>query len=574
MTEQTQTRARMRTGDMLVEKGAITRDQAEQAEALARKAGKKIGAVLIEQGWVTPLDLAQALGAVLKIPVIDLATEKVQPAALGLIPEDVARQVNVLPISVNADTLTIAMEDPLRLEIIDNLRALTRRRISTVLAPYGTVQQAINQHYRLTIQIEQQLERALPRVIPRPSVRDLSAEVASAPVVRAVDMIIEQAVRDRASDIHLEPESDHLRVRFRIDGILHEILSLPLSAHAPLISRIKVLANMNIAERRRPQDGQFSKRVGERAVDFRVGTVETGRGEMLTMRVLDKNISFIPLGELGMAPLPQALYRRMLESPLGMILVSGPTGSGKTTTLYASLQHLDAEGLNIMTIEDPIEYHFDRINQIQVNRQADITFASGLRAVMRLDPNVILVGEIRDRETALTAVQAALTGHLVLSTIHANDAVSALLRMTELEIEPFLLSSVLVGSVAQRLVRRLCPHCQAARPAGAAESALYVECLGEERDEFAYGAGCNYCAQTGYHGRIGVFEVLPVTDKLRSLIAGRGGAVEMRQGALKEGMIPLRTDGMLKVQAGVTTPQEVIRNVFSLGDYELVPHAG
>jgi general secretion pathway protein E len=272
-------------------------------------------------------------------------------------------------------------------------------------------------------------------------------------------------------------------------------------------------------------------------------------------------------------PVPLAIYRRMLETPLGLILVSGPTGSGKTTSLYASLQHLDAQELNIMTIEDPIEYHFDRINQIQVNPQAELTFAAGLRAVMRLDPNVILVGEIRDRETATTAVQAAMTGHLVLTTIHANDAASAILRLRDLGVEPFPISSVLVGSVAQRLVRRVCPHCHAPRPATPAETALYAECLGEERKEFIYGTGCNQCAQTGYYGRIGLFEVLPVSDGIRALLAADADVPQVRALAMREGMIPLRTDGMLKVQAGVTTPQEVMRNAFSLGDPDMLPAA-
>jgi general secretion pathway protein E len=505
------------------------------------------------------------------MPVVDLTTERVQAAALGLIPEDVARQMNVLPLAADVSTLTIALEDPLRLEVIDNLRALTRRRIVTVLAPYGSVQPAINQHYRLTGQIEQHLKGAFAQARIEPAANALAAEVSAAPVVRAVETMIEQAVRDRASDIHLEPEKDHLRVRFRIDGILHDVLHLPLSAHGPIISRVKVLANMNIAERRRPQNGQFSKRVGDRDVDFRVATVETGRGEMLVLRVLDKRISFIPLPDLGIMPVPLEMYRRMLDTPLGMILVSGPTGSGKTTTLYASLQHLDAQQLNIMTIEDPIEYHFDRINQIQVNRQADITFASGLRAVMRLDPNVILVGEIRDSETAMTAVQAALTGHLVLSTIHANDAASAILRLRDLGVEPFLISSVLVGSVAQRLVRRLCPHCRAVRPALPAEAALYAECTGEERSEFIYGAGCNHCAGTGYYGRVGLFEVLPVSDGIRAMIAGDANVPALRGLALREGMAPLRVDGMFKVQAGITTPHEVMRNAFSLGDPDMLP---
>lgn len=563
-----------RVSEILVQKGAITPEQAAEAELAAQRDGKRIGAVLIERGWVLPIALATALGEALGMAVVDLSKEQVQPAALGLIPEDVARQMNVLPIAADATTLTIALEDPLRIEVIDNLRVLTRRRVITVLAPFGSVQPAINQYYRLTGQLERQLARALPHSRATTLGGDLASEVANAPVVRAVDTIIEQAVRDRASDVHLEPETDHLRVRFRIDGILHEALTLPPSAHAPLISRIKVLAGMNIAERRRPQGGQFSKRVGDREVDFRVATVETGRGEMLVLRVLDKRLSFIPLSDLGIMPVPLALYRRMLETPLGMILVSGPTGSGKTTTLYASLQHIDARELNIMTIEDPIEYHFDSINQIQVNPQADLTFAAGLRAVMRLDPNVILVGEIRDRETARTAVQAAMTGHLVLTTIHANDAASAILRLRDLDVEPFLISSVLVGSVAQRLVRRVCPHCHAPRPATPAETALYAECLGEERSEFVYGAGCNHCAQTGYYGRVGLFEVLPVSDAIRALLAADADVPRVRAQALREGMVPLRTDGMLKVQGGLTTPQEVMRNAFSLGDPDMLPPAG
>lgn len=563
---------RPRVGDILVQKGVITRAQADEAEATVQRTGKKFGAVLIQSQLVTPLALAEALGEIFRLPVVDLSRETVQPAALGLIPEDVALQMNVIPLAADATTLTIALEDPLRLEVIDNLRALTRRRIMAVLAPYGSVQPAISRHYRLTSQIEEQLRGVAHGARVQAADARLAAEVAAAPVVRAVDTLIEQAVRDRASDIHLEPETDHLRVRFRIDGILHEVLSLPLTVHGPLISRVKVLASMNIAERRRPQNGQFTQRVGDRDVDFRVATVETGRGEMLALRVLDKRISLIPLSDLGMAPVPLAIYRRMLETPLGMVLVSGPTGSGKTTTLYASLQHLDARAINIMTIEDPIEYHFDRINQIQVNRQAEIDFASGLRAVMRLDPNVILVGEIRDRETATTAVQAAMTGHLVLSTIHANDAAAAILRLRDLGVAPFLTSSVLVGSVAQRLVRRVCPYCRAPRPATAAETALYAECLGEEKSEFLYGSGCNHCSQTGYFGRVGLFEVLPVSDAIRSLLAADAMSPTVRAQALKEGMVPLRIDGMLKVQAGVTTPSEVMRNAFSLGDPDMLPN--
>jgi general secretion pathway protein E len=330
------------------------------------------------------------------------------------------------------------------------------------------------------------------------------------------------------------------------------------------MTRIKVLANLNIAERRRPQDGQFGTKVGDKWVDFRVATVESGHGEMAVLRVLDKSMLLIRLPDLGMSPTTLQPFERLLSAPFGMILVSGPTGSGKTTTLYAALQQLDSNQRNIMTIEDPIEYGFKGINQIQVNRQANITFAVGLRAIMRLDPDVILVGEIRDTETATTAVQAAITGHLVLSSIHANDSVSALIRLIDMGVEPFLVTSAVIGSLSQRLVRRVCPYCGQLADVPSPESAAYEAEIGESKEKFMSGRGCNFCSRSGFLGRVGAYEMTTISDDLRKMVVKGAPASELKEEAIKSGMLPMRTDGMQKVKDGVTTPGEVLRNVFTI----------
>jgi general secretion pathway protein E len=362
--------------------------------------------------------------------------------------------------------------------------------------------------------------------------------------------MLTQAVRDRASDIHIEPQEDCLLVRNRIDGVLHEAVRLPLGVHTAIMTRIKVLANLNIAERRRPQDGQFGTTINNKRIDFRVATVEGSHGEMGVLRVLDKSVLLIKLPELGMNPAVLQPFDKLLASPFGMILVSGPTGSGKTTTLYSALQKLDAKERNIMTIEDPIEYSFTGINQIQVNRQAGITFPVGLRAIMRLDPDVILVGEIRDTETATTAVQAAITGHLVLSSIHANDAVSALIRLIDMGVEPFLVTSAVVGSLSQRLVRRVCPYCRHMMEVSPAEAMAYSTAMGEARDKFMVGRGCNFCSRSGFLGRVGVYELMTFSDNLRKMVMRGVSASELKEQAVSEGMIAMGKDGMQKSGTG------------------------
>ncbi|MBI4181039.1 MAG: type II/IV secretion system protein, partial [Chloroflexi bacterium] len=394
----------------------------------------------------------------------------------------------------------------------------------------------------------------------------VSAEaIAQAPVVRAIDLLIKQAVRDRTSDIHIEPQEDRLRVRYRIDGILHEIMSLPLSIHPPLLSRVKIMAGLNIAERRRPQDGQITFDMGDREVDIRVATTNTVYGEMAVLRILDKSFTLVPLAEIGFRPDALERYLRMVKVPFGMILISGPTGSGKTTTQYATVNQLDSVGRNILTIEDPVEYRFNNINQMQVNPSAGLTFATGLRACMRLDPNVILVGEIRDTETAQIGIQASLTGHLVLSSVHANDTASVIFRMVDLGVEPFLLASALIGITAQRMVRRVCPYCSRPTPVSPDEQMAYEQELNEKQSEFLVGAGCNFCANTGYLGRTGIFEVMVMSESIRRLILSGASLDDVRTQARKEGTVSLWRDGMLKVKDGITTPSEVIRNVFTIG---------
>jgi general secretion pathway protein E len=460
------------------------------------------------------------------------------------------------------------MEDPRDIEAIEALEALTRKRVEPVLSTSQDIQEMIDLNYKVGGEIEEQLSRIPTRYqrVRRVAEARVSAEaIAQAPVVRAIDLLIKQAVRDRASDIHIEPQEDKLRIRYRIDGILHDIMSLPLSVHPPLLSRVKIMSGLNIAERRRPQDGQITFDMGDREIDLRVATSNTVYGEMVVMRILDKSFAFLPLPEIGFRPESLEKYLLMVKSPFGMILISGPTGSGKTTTQYATVNQLDAIGRNIITIEDPVEYRFANINQMQVNPAAGMTFATGLRACMRLDPNVILVGEIRDAETAQIGIQASLTGHLVLSSVHANDTVSVIGRMIDLGIVPFLFASAVIGIVAQRMVRRVCPYCSRPTPVSVDEQLAYEEEMNEKRSEFLIGAGCNFCANTGYLGRTGVYEVMLMSEAIRRLILSGAGADDIRKQSVKEGTISLWHDGMLKVKDGITTPHEVIRNVFSIG---------
>ena len=487
----------------------------------------------------------------------------IQPEALQLIPEAMAWKYNIIPLAMYGNTLRVAMANPSDIFALEALATQTQMRIEPELAKTEEIQEAIDFNYKAYDEINRQISSISASSGAVSEQVRLNTET-DAPVAQALTLIIEEAVKARASDIHLQPEEDRLRLRFRIDGTLRDMFSLPLVTATPLISRIKILASMNIADHHRPQDGQFSIKTKGRVIDIRVGSVGAIYGEMATLRLLDKSRASLTLPELGFLPESLEKYEKMLKVPYGMILVSGPTGSGKTTTLYASLNRLDRVGRNIITLEDPVEYHFKNINQIQVNPRAGITFASGLRSMLRLDPNVILVGEIRDTETASIAVQAALTGHLVLSSIHANDAIGVVLRLIDLGVEPFLVSAALIGVVAQRMVRRICPDCARPTQVPMVEQTIYKDMVGEERSEFLYGTGCKSCLNVGYQGRTGLFEILRISDEIRMLLLKGASVAELRAQALKEGMITLLKDGMFKVKANITTPAEILRNAYTI----------
>ena len=490
-----------------------------------------------------------------------------QPEALQLIPEAMARRYKAIPLAISGNTLKVAMVDATDVSAIEAFAARSQKRIQPVETSVTEVREAIDFNYKAYGEIEKQISYIS---IPD-DVFDSRAAVdatVDGPLAQALNLIIDEAVKARASDIHIEPGEERVRVRYRIDGTLQDMMSLPLGVHAALLSRIKIMSDMNIADHHRPQDGQFSTQAKGREIDVRVATSPTVNGEMAVLRLLDKAQAILGLDELGFLPDSLTKYESMLKVPYGMILISGPTGAGKTTTLYASVNSLDTKGRNIVTIEDPAEYRFADINQIQVNPQAGITFARGLRTILRLDPDVVLVGEIRDAETANIAIQAALTGHMMLSSIHASDTTGVLFRLIDLGVERFLIASSVTGIVAQRMVRRICPDCSQLVEAHLVERMAYEREMGEEKTEFLYSAGCKSCAGSGYRGRIGVFEIMVISDNIRIMITNQASSSEIKEQALKEGMVSMMHDGMSKVKAGITTPAEVLRSTYS-PDYKL-----
>jgi general secretion pathway protein E len=549
-------------GQLLLEEDLITPEQLKEALQVQQQKGGKLGEILIKQGVVTAEDVAAVYSVQLNVPLVDLQKHIVQTDALRLIPEDLARKYTLIPLEVVNDSLTVVMAYPDDIRAIRDIRAQTAMRIEVALGVPSDIERAIDLNYRSSGEIEKQVSQFSKPLDEEVEVT--SKVIAKTPIAQSLDLLIQQAVRDRASDVHLEPNEKNLRVRYRIDGILQEMFSLPLNAHVPLLSRIKILAEMNIAEQRRPQDGQFSVKVGNRDVDIRAATMATAYGERVTLRILDKSLSLFTLSELGFRSETLKEYKALLKSPFGMILVGGPTGSGKTTTLYASINELDRDANNILTIEDPIEYRFPDISQTQVNFKAGITYASGLRAIVRHDPDVILVGEIRDKDTATTAVQAALTGHLVLASIHANDAVSMVFRLMDLGVESYLITSTLAGLLSQRMVRRICPYCRTTAEPTMDERVIYSAEMGDDVPTFYRGTGCKLCANTGYRGRTGIFELLVMNEEIRRAMLTHVSSDDIKGEAVKQGMVTMQRDGMLKVKEGVTSASEVLRSVLSI----------
>ena len=512
-------------------------------------------------------DLNRVLARHLSVRAVEIDKTPSSDEALALIPESYALEHMVLPISIDGNELLVAVLDPGDQPLLAELRVMARREVRPAIAQRTLLPGAIRERYRVLPGVDQFVKQF--ESTDQKQVEAISPEMLqlteNAPVVQVVNLLITQGLRDRASDIHIEPKKDRVRVRFRIDGVLTDVVNLPLTMAPGIASRLKILAELDIVERHRSQDGQIQMDVDGHQVDIRVATVETIWGEKIVLRLLDKARTPLQLDELGCGSRQYQDLSDLLASPFGMIVVSGPTGSGKTTTLYAAVSELDGVGRNIMTIEDPVEYTFENLNQVQIRKMANITFANGLKAILRQDPDVILVGEIRDTETAEIAIQSALTGHLVLSSLHAIDAPGVLQRLVDMGIEGFLISSAVVGVVAQRLMRRTCDHCRVPYKPTIEELMLHEQYSLVTETEFSRGAGCNHCAGTGYHGRIGVFEVLRVTDGVRRLIAARASQTEIRDQAVKDGMTTMRQDAVSKVDLGVTTMAEMIRSVYVQG---------
>lgn len=554
-----------RLGELLLESGIITEAQLQTALEEQRSTKKKLGDVLLSQGVLTEHQLIEVLEFQLGIPHVTLSRFQIDPKLSQIIPETMAKRYQVMPIRVDGRKLMVAMADPLDLFVIDDLRMSTGFTIEPAIIARGELQRGIARLYGLQDSMNEMIKDLGSGDGPIEVEQSVITDEES-PVVRLVHQMIEQAVRLGASDIHVDPMDTQVAIRYRIDGMLRSERSIPKTMQGVITARLKILGNLNIAERRLPQDGRIKMMIDGKQIDIRISSLPTVHGEKVVMRLLDLATGVKALDKLGMTEHNQSLFRRMIEKQHGIVLLTGPTGSGKTTTLYSALQHLNREQNNIITIEDPVEYMLEGVNQMQVHPAAGLTFAKGLRSILRQDPNIIMVGEIRDYETAEISIRASLTGHLVFSTLHTNDAVSTIVRLRDMGVEPYLISSSLIGVVAQRLVRRICPDCAAAYVPDVKER-IYLERLGITVDKLHHGKGCGTCGKSGYRGRMAIHEVLWIDDELRESIVNGTPITELRKHAAKLGMRTLFEDGIEKMIAGHTTLQEILREA---GDEEEV----
>ena len=550
-------------GDILLEGGLVSPDQLTDAVEQQQRLGRSLGRVLVDLGILTEGQLVSALAQQIGLTFVDLSDYPVDGSAVTRVSDAVCRRHTALPIGYDDGKLVVAMADPANVFALDDIRSLTGMDLKPVVATKPDLLAAINRYHRgdaelddLTIAMEAGKE-------VDDDLSNIKEVVEDAPIVKFVNLLITQAIQDRASDIHIEPAERDLRVRFRIDGVLHEVMRSPKSITSGVTSRLKIMADINIAERRIPQDGRLSVNANGKKIDLRVATLPTVWGEKIVMRILDNSNAMMKLSDLGFADENYEVYSKSFIKPYGMILVTGPTGSGKSTTLYATLNIVSKPEVNVITVEDPVEYRLPGINQVQTNVKAGLTFAAALRSILRSDPDIVLLGEIRDHETAQIAIEAALTGHLVLSTLHTNDAPSAITRLTEMGIEPFLVGSALDCVLAQRLARKLCPKCKEA----------YVpsrEMMTENR--FTWSAdealptlyrpiGCSACSKTGYKGRLALHEVMAVSEDIERMAVEHASALAISKVALEQGMITLREDGLRKVKAGITSIEEILRVV-------------
>jgi len=561
-----------RLGDFLFDAGLITHDQLQRALNEQKRLGRKLGETLITLRIISDEALAQALSTQLGYPFMDLATTALEPEIVMAIPETLARKQGAIPVSLENKTLTVAMVDPLDYGCLRDLGFASGFRIQPVIATRKDILEAIERYYNLNSSVEsivqetaQQYDESVLQIIPEigstaADAQSLEERSRLAPVIRLANLIMTKAIRERASDIHIEPTSRDFRVRYRIDGLLKEDLRLPKWIHGALISRMKILGRLDIAERRLPQDGSVRVKSDNREIDLRLSTLPTQYGEKMVVRVLDQGKLVVSLDTLGVSPQNLSLVHSLMRRKQGIILVTGPTGSGKTTTLYSMIHALRDEVTNIVTVENPIEYNLDGVNQVQINTDIGLTFAQCLRSILRQDPNVILIGEIRDLETAEIACRAAMTGHLVLSTVHTNDAPSTITRLVDLGIPRYLVGSLVMGVIAQRLVRCVCPRCKTTMPPPVESLvSLKIPLDSMKNVSFYYGKGCSYCHYIGYQGRTGLYEILEMTPRLRELVVASAAEQDIRSTALASKMTSLGEDGLNKVKEGITTIEELLR---------------
>ncbi len=552
-------------GALLIDEGLLTEAQLDAALAEQSRSGKPLGRLLIEQGTISETELVRTLARQVGLEFVDLGDWTIDGSVASVVSESLARRYQAIPIGWEDGKLVVAMADPSNVFAVDDIRALAGAEVRSVVATASQILETIEQLYRVDGEVDELMQAATDEADEEADLSNLSEVVEDAPIVKFVNLLVNQAVNDRASDIHVEPTETDLRIRFRIDGVLHEVMRSPRSIQAGVISRLKVMADINIAERRVPQDGRITMKINGRGIDLRVATLPTVYGEKVVMRILDKSQAVLRLEDLGFLPEALARFATSYRKPYGTILVTGPTGSGKSTTLYATLNILNEPHRNIITVEDPVEYRLPGINQVQIHPKAGLTFPGALRSILRADPDIILVGEIRDKETAIIGIEAALTGHLVLSTLHTNDAASTPMRLVEMGVEPFLVTSALDAVVAQRLARKLCDKCREPYQPTEAELAAADWPMDDLHDgewpTLHRAIGCTACGRTGYRGRFGVHEVMLLSEEIERLIIERRSTEDIQKMAITQGMVSLREDGLRKVGIGMTSLEEIFRVV-------------
>ncbi|WP_034681280.1 GspE/PulE family protein [Caldalkalibacillus mannanilyticus] len=545
---------RKRLGDLLVDSGLITEEQL--LTALKEKGNKKLGETLLDLGFISEQRLIEVLEFQLGIPHVSLYRYPIDKKILAIVPKEVAKRNMLIPLKKEGDRLYIAMTDPMDFFAIDDLRLSTGFKIETAIASKGDIIKAINKYYDYDHSMEDLLEEEKPVEEIQEAVEEDS------PVVKLVNQILLNGVQLKASDIHIDPQENKVLVRYRVDGVLRTERTFPKNMQSMIIARIKIMANLNITEYRIPQDGRIKVNIEFHPVDLRISTLPTVYGEKIVMRILDLGSTYNDLNKMNLSTVNFDRFVQMIEQPTGIVLITGPTGSGKSSTLYAALNRLNSDDVNIITVEDPVEYQLEGINQVQVNSAVGMTFAKGLRAILRQDPNIIMVGEIRDTETAEIAVRASLTGHLVISTIHTNDSISTVTRLIDMGIEPFLVAASLSGVVSQRLIRRVCPDCKTAHEPTQREITIFQR-KGIEIQQVLRGKGCSACNMTGYKGRVAIHEVLVIDEEVRRMIMNNGTMGELRDLAIEKGTIFLLDDGLQKVKEGLTTTEEVLKVAIS-----------